>query len=127
MSMLSTVNVDNIISYLKPTEKLLINSKYRNEAINESKEKIRRITTKWLVSYREEMDNNYFNVPIIVYKKYYPLKYRMNFIEAVFDEIAGDIKYGIVCNILEEYNSLVDRFNHIVEILSEEQLFNIGW
>ena len=65
MSMLSTVNVDNIISYLKPTEKLLINSKYRNEAINESKEKIRKITTKWLLSYSEEMDNNYFNVPII--------------------------------------------------------------
>lgn len=127
MSMLSTVNVDNIISYLKPTEKLLINSKYRNEAINESKEKIRRITTKWLLSYREEMDNNYFNVPIIVYKKYYPLKYRMNFIEKVLDNLAGNMRYGIVCDIIEEYDSLVDQFNHIVEILDDEQLFLLGW
>jgi hypothetical protein len=127
MTTITLENVDNIISYLKPKERMIINSKYREETIKESKEKIRRITTKWLLSYSKEMDNNYYHVPITVYKKFYPLKYRGAFIEKVLDNLAGNIKYGIVCDIIEEYDSLVDQFNHIVEILNEEQLFHLGW
>lgn len=127
MTMITTDSVDQIISYLKPRERMIINSKYREETIKESKEKIRRITTKWLLSYSKEMDNNYYHVPIIVYKKFYPLKYRGAFIEKVLDNLAGNMKYGIVCDIIEEYDSLVDQFNHIVEILSDDELFCIGW
>lgn len=127
MTTISAENVDNIISYLKPRDKLLINSKYRKEAITQSKEKIRKIITKWLLSYSEEMDNNYYNVPKIVYKKYYPLKYREAFIEKVLDITAGNMKYNIVCDILNEYTSLVDKFNHIIDILSEDEMFSIGW
>lgn len=127
MTTISIDIVDNVFSYLKPKDKLLINSKYREQAINQSKEKIRKITTKWLLSYSEEMDNNYYHVPKIVYKKYYPLRYRQSFIEKVLDMTACNIKYGIVCDIIEEYDSLVDQFNNIIDILSDDEMFCIGW
>jgi hypothetical protein len=127
MTTITLENIDNIISYLKPKEKMLINSQYRNEAINESKNIIRKNTNKWMLAYSEEMDNNHYYVPIMVYKKYYPLKYRRAFIEKVLDITADTIKYNIVCEIVSEYSSLVDQFNHVVEILSDDELFRVGW
>lgn len=127
MSNITIENIDIIFSYLKPKEKLFINSKYRTQAINQSKEKIRKITYKWLLDYNEQIDNNYYYVPKIIYKRFYPLKYRISFIEKVLDMFAGSIKYNFVCDILNEYSSLVEQFNHIIDILSDDELFCIGW
>ena len=129
MSNLSETSIDIIISYLKPVEKKDISKKYRKEVIYQSKEKIANCVCKWLDSYKNYMDFNYYNIPRIVYKKHYPMIYRNAFIESALDETTDTEKYEQIMNIINSDNisSKSIKFNKIIDILSDEDLFSIGW
>jgi hypothetical protein len=99
-----------------------------NEAINKSKEIIRKAIAKWMLVCKKEMgDDYYYNVSKNVYKKCYPLRYRWPFISLSLDIIKDSNRFYIACDILKNYSSLVERFNHIVDILSNDELLYIGW
>ena len=128
MSSLPLNCVHNIISFLKPTEKMNINSKYKNEVLKNSKKNIRKYILKWCLAYSKQMDSAEFNIPKNVYKRFYPLKYRQAFMEEVFDLLVEDCeRYKIVSNVINGDGSLVENFNLIVDVLTESELFMIGW
>jgi hypothetical protein len=55
--------------------------------------------------------------------------YRNSFVESALDETAGTEKYIEILNILNstKINSTNIRFNMIIDVLSDEELFSIGW
>jgi hypothetical protein len=124
---LAISSVDNIISYLRPSEQMHISVKYRELAINSSKEKIRKAVSGWTMYYDSVMSVDFYHVPKIVYKKCYPLKYRQAFIEQTMDMLAPvDIRYLEICGYDKKYG-LVETFNKTIDLLSEDELFSIGW
>lgn len=128
MSSIPITCVDNIISFLRPTEKMNINSKYRKSVIANSKKIIKRNVIKWCEEYNERMNESMYFIPKKVYKKFYPLKFRISFMEEVFDLLVEDCKrYNIVSNLMTINNNLVDNFNSVIDILTEEELFILGW
>lgn len=126
-SKLAISSVDNIVSFLQPSEQMYISSKYKQIAIKSSKEKIRKAVKKWINYYRGIMDVDYYHIPKLAYKRCYPLKYRQSFLEEVMDMLAPcDERYLEVCEYVWE-ESLVDSFNKTVDLLSEDELFVLGW
>lgn len=120
--------VDSIILYMKPNEYKLINSKYKAIAISKSKDIIRKYVGNWCYLYSEKMNETLYHVPKIYYKLFYPIKYRSGFIDEVFDLLADDVeRYMIVSDILENSKGLVKDFNKIIDILSNDELFVLGW
>ena len=130
MSDLPITSVDNIVSYLKPTEQMKISDKYKFIAIMKSKEKIKRVIKKWAIGYSIYMDNDYYEIPKIIYKKYYPIKYRQSFIETALDLLISqdNNRYMLISEYMLDTNlSLVESFNKSIDLLSERELFFIGW
>jgi len=130
MSDLPITSVDNIVSYLKPTEQMKISDKYKFIAIMKSKEKIKRVIKKWAIGYSIYMDNDYYEIPKIIYKKYYPIKYRQSFIETALDLLIfqDNNRYMLISEYMLDTNlSLVESFNKSIDLLSERELFFIGW
>ncbi len=127
MSSLPITAVDDIVSYLLPSEKMKISKKYETEVINLSKEKIRKCVSAWALKYKQNMDNNYYHIPKLDYKMFYPLKYRQSFIETVLDLLVEDEeRYEQVCQYFVS-ESLVTAFNKSIDLLSADELFTIGW
>lgn len=124
---LAISSVDNIINYLLPYEQMRISVKYKEIAINLSKEKIRKAVSRWIVYYDSVMAVDFYYVPKIVYKKCYPLRYRQAFIEQAMDMLASvDSRYSEICG-YDQQCGLVETFNKTIDLLSEDELFSIGW
>lgn len=120
--------VDSIIMYMKPIEYKNINSKYRNIAITTSKAIIRKYVKNWCYLYSEKMNETTYAIPRIYYKMFYPIKFRSGFIDEVFDLLSVDMqRYMIVSNILENSEGIVKDFNKVIDILSSDELFQLGW
>ena len=130
MTSLPITSIDNIVSYLKPKEQMIISDKYKFIAIMKSKEKIRKVFKKWATGYSISMNIDYYEIPKIIYKKYYPMKYRQSFVETALDLLVSNDKhrYNLIASYMSDKNlSQVESFNKSVDLLSESELFHIGW
>ncbi len=130
MTSLPITSIDNIVSYLKPKEQMVISDKYKFIAIMKSKVKIRKVVAQWVIGYSISMNIDYYEIPKIVYKKYYPMKYRQSFIETALDLLVSQDKerYNLIADYMSDENlSQVQSFNNSVDLLTERELFFIGW
>ncbi len=120
--------VDNIILFMRPSEYKNINSRYNQIAIEWATKIIRKHVGNWCRLYSEKMNNTLFETPKIYYKMFYPMKYRSGFIDEVFDLLVEDMeRYIYVSKVLNNSSGLVSDFNKIIDVLTPEELFHIGW
>jgi len=101
----------------------------RNIKINAIKI-INKYIYKYILNFRIYMDINYYDVPKIVFKKYYPLIYRKNMILSVLKMVhneSRDYQKQLYDDILINPNHLVLNFNKIIDSMEIHELAYIGW
>lgn len=112
--------LDLILEYLRPLESLGIDERTDNiilRKIANAKATIRRAVYNWKMDHKIAMNVNYFQIPKIVFKRFYPLNMRKVFIECALDLLAEDFERSVT----------KFEFNDIIDILTEEELDTIGW
>jgi len=120
--------VDSIIRFMPYKKQATINKAYRKAVMNKCKKIIFKATINWITQYKDNMDTAHYYIPKSVYKKFYPIKWRQSFIETVLDLFAADnIRYNEVVDICDKEKSLVLRFNKVIDVLNDNELFHIGW
>jgi len=103
----------------------------RQKKIKSSIYKINKLLYKYIINQRHDMDIEEYYIPKLLYKKYYPLSLRKSFILLVIKK-NNLIRYNEIINVFNIYNNnpknkLVITFNKIIDLLSNNELFDIGW
>lgn len=102
----------------------------RSYTLNKSINLINKCIYKHIANFRIEMDYNYFYMPKVLYKRFYPLKDRISIILSILklkDHESYDYQKELYEEILTKPNHLVLNFNKIIDTLNENDLYRIGW
>ena len=122
-----------IINYSNIYDNYLINKHIENQrknTINNAIKTINKYIYKYILELRIAMDINYYQIPKIIWKKFYPLnrrKYVLSImIKHIFKratEYQKCLYYKILCN----PKCLVENFNKFIDSIELNDLFQIEW
>ncbi len=131
------MQIPNVIEDMIFKDYLTINdikfiNKYTHNIFQIKKNKAQHIiykyVFKYIKGYQHVQNIDYYHIPKYIYKKYYPLKYKQEFIHKA--SIQPSLTYQnklLIDELINSNISIVSRFNTCIDILSESQLYNIGW
>ena len=103
----------------------------RQKKIKTSIRKIKKLVCKHLLQRRIDSDINEYYISKIFYKKYYPLNERKFYISLIMQKTNLE-RHVELMNIIKKYNDdpknkLSVAFNQIIDLLTDDELFDIGW
>lgn len=125
-----------ILKYSSIHANKYINKYYENKRqiiMNNSLKKIKIVIIKYMLIRRYDIDyyvDSYY-IPKKYWKKYYPLCERKNFLKLVINQNNLRNKQYII-NIYNDFinnssKNLTITFNKIIDLLDQNELFEIGW
>jgi hypothetical protein len=103
----------------------------RKQKIKKSSNKINKLIYKYILNMRIDMNQEQYYYSKRFYKLYYPMNLREKFILLSIKKIKSN-NYAKIVKIYKNYknnqkNKLVFTFNKIIDLLSDQELYYIGW
>lgn len=101
---------------------------YRNKKINSSRFIINKFIYEYVASYNHCINTYYGRTPKYIYKRYYPLIFRKLHIETYLYRHNEDDTSEII-KLYRNINKIgiVKTFNKYIDMISEDDLYFIGW
>lgn len=149
--MKSNILPNEIVNYIIVKYLTIYNNKYINKAIENERTnkiqislvKINKLLCKYMLKKRHDIDyaENEYYIPKKFWKLYYPLIHRKLFLKNTIKRLKEYLKnpnninnnrYNEIISIYQQYiltyqNQLVFTFNKIIDLLTNAELFLIGW
>lgn len=126
--------INNIaINYINIHDNYLISKQIdieRNNKIKKAINTINKYIYKHILELRIYMDINYYQIPRLMYKKFYPLKDRKKLMLLTLGMVFNDshsYHRELFNDVLNNPNHLVLNFNKVIDSLELHELTIIGW
>lgn len=118
------LDIDTLID-LNKTARIVALDKIKQR--QESTKIIYEFISKYRMDYLRILENEE-TLQSIVFKKYYPLRFRKSHMEMALWKVRHtETRRRMIQNIINEDGSIVDRYNRYVNIMTDDELNHIGW